>query len=104
MGNCGSCSVSRNEVARLNLILIGCPDTKGKSLPMKKAKPDQMVERIIPKAKQAELSKMAKDVKGVNCQESFVIDELFREYEQNGKVHGFEGFKIMKSVGEHSKI
>ena len=81
MGNCGSCSVSRQEVARLNLVLIGCPDTSGKSQPMKKAKPDQMVERIIPKAKQAELSKMAKDVKGVNCQESFVIDELFRDYE-----------------------
>lgn len=88
----------------MNLILIGCPDTSGKSLPMKKAKPDQMVERVIPKAKLAELSKMAKEVKGLNCQESFVIDELFREYEMTGHKHGFEGFKVTKSVGEHSKI
>ena len=47
---------------------------------------------------------MAKDVPGVNCQESYVIDELFRLYETEGHQHGFAGYKVMKSVGEHTKI
>ena len=32
-----------------------------------------------------------------------MIDELIREYEMKGYQHGFTGYSVMKSIGEHSK-